>query len=103
MKPVSWNTFSARLVLAMIGLSLLASFAAGIDTVEDATPDENAGNVHQLGIGALFFNKCLHICSFYYSICLTNNPYKSPPRDLFCRKDLVACNSTCVESHTVPP
>jgi hypothetical protein len=103
MKPVSGNTFCARFVLIMIGLSLLAGLAAGIDNPEDARPEERAGTVHQLGIGAIFFNKCLHICSFYYSLCLGNNPYKFPPRDALCRNDLVACNASCVESHTVPP
>nr|WP_319375913.1 hypothetical protein [uncultured Methanoregula sp.] len=103
MPPVPAKKFSARLVLIIIALSLLVPFVAGTEQADDAPPVENSEQVHQMGIGAIFFNKCLHICQFSYTLCLTRNLYKSPPRDALCRKDLGACNATCVESHTVPP
>ena len=63
MKLDSGTTIFIRLVLLMIGLALLGSLITSIYYAEDVLPDEKVVTVHQGGIGALFFNKCLYICS----------------------------------------
>jgi hypothetical protein len=103
MKPDSGNTLFFRLVLLMIGLALLGSLIAGAEYTEDILPTEKAVAVHQGGIGALFFNKCLYICSLSYDLCRGNNPYKNPFHEGVCRKERETCNVTCEESHTAPP
>jgi hypothetical protein len=101
MKPDSGNTIAVRLILIMIGLALLGSLIAGIDYAGDILPDEKAVMVHQGGIGALFFDKCLYICSLSYDLCGKSNPYKNPFHPTTCRNDREMCNATCVESHAV--
>ena len=103
MKLDSGTTIFIRLVLLMIGLALLGSLIAGRYYAEDVLPDEKVVTVHQGGIGALFFNKCLYICSLSYDLCKGNNPYKYPNRDKVCRDERESCNTTCGQAHSVPP
>lgn len=85
----------------MIGLALLGSLIAGIDVAKDVLPNEKAVAVHQGGIGALFFNKCLFICSLSYDLCGKSNPYKKPFHAATCQNERDTCNTTCVEAHAV--
>jgi hypothetical protein len=100
MQPAS-DTFGFRFLLVMIGLALFGCVIAGADYSRDILPDEKAVLTHEAGMGFLFYNKCLYICSLSYDLCKANNPYKNPFRETVCGNERGTCNTTCVQSHAV--